>query len=107
MNQSLKGVLEEELRRLKAAEQSYRRELASQSRGSIQKKKIKGKVYPYLVYRKADRVISKYLGALPSAEFKRIEGSIALRRKYQRMLKEVVNNKKELMRVVYGRKKAV
>ncbi len=100
MLKSVNGVLKEELSRLRAAERSYVREIKRLPKGSIQKKKISGKVYPYLNYRKGSKVVSKYLGNLSKEELRSLSDTIALRRNYSDKLKEVRENIVNLERMI-------
>ena len=47
----LKKALKEERQRLKAMLMTYKKEIATLPKGTIQYKNINGKVYPYLTYR--------------------------------------------------------
>ncbi|MBI3615834.1 MAG: hypothetical protein HY211_04875 [Candidatus Omnitrophica bacterium] len=107
MMQSVEGILKEELKRLGEAEKSYRRELKKLPRGSIQYKKIKGVPYPYLVFRKGGKVVSKYLGRLPKEELEALKESIKLRGRYQPLLSEVRRNRFRIERMVYGKRSTV
>ena len=104
---SMEGVLKEELLRLKAAEQSYLREIGRLPKGSIQEKVIKGIAYPYLVQSLCSRLRYRYLGGLPKAELEQLKKAIAQKRRLQKLLREIRSNKRRIERILYGRKKAV
>ena len=96
----LEGVLKEELARLSATEKSYRRELRKLPKGSIQKKRIKGSLYVYLSSRENEKVVTHYLGRMPAEELKKLEQDVDLRRKYERLLREVKNNQQRIAKMV-------
>jgi len=96
----LKGILKEEESRLKEAQGSYEREIASLPKGSIQLKRIKEKNYPYRAYRKGKRVVYEYLGELEPGELEGVKKKICLRQLYEKKLREVRANLKELKRML-------
>jgi len=100
----LKGILEEEKARLKLVEKGYLREIAKLPEGSIQIKKIKERSYPYRVRSKRGIVRCEYLGKLPEAELKDLKDKIALRKKYQSLLKDARSNQKMVERALRGKK---
>ena len=89
---TMDGILKEELTRLKVTEKGYLREIKKLPKGSIQEKRIKGRLYPYLVSNKGSKVIYQYAGKLSEAEYKELGDNIALRKKYQGFLREVRQN---------------
>ena len=104
--ESVEGILREELKRLKEAEESYRREIRGLPRGSIQRKKIKRASYPYLAFRMGKKVVSQYLGRLPKEDLEKLSKNIELRRRYERLLGEVQGNRLRIKRMIYGRRSA-
>lgn len=82
------GVLEDHYERLKSMEKSYIEKLAALPRGNVQFKNIKGKLYPYLVYREGMQVKSKYL-KLGEAELEDLKFKLAQRQKYMEDLREL------------------
>ena len=105
--QAVEGILREELERLREAERSYEREIKKLPRGSIQHKKIKGVVYPYLAFRKGGKVVSQYLGRLPGGELEALKKGIELRGKCERLLREVRRNRSRIERMIRGKRSAV
>ena len=103
----LEGVLKEELARLKEAEKSYLREIQKLPKGSFQKKKIKGISYAYLVYRKGNIVLRKYLGRFSEAQHKHLREQIKLRQNYEEQLRSVRQNQKRVLQMIHGRKRSV
>ncbi len=104
---TVEGILKQELRRLGEAEKSYMREIGELPKGSLQEKRIKGIAYPYLVFSKKSKIFYRYLGHLSDLELNQLKENIALRKKYQKLLKEVRQNKKRIKKMVYGGKRAV
>lgn len=100
----LKGILEEERKRLKSVEKGYLREIAKLPEGSIQIKKIKERFYPYRVKSKEGKVRFEYLGKLPEAELKALKDKIAQRKKYRSLLKDLRANQKMVGRALRGKK---
>jgi hypothetical protein len=98
----LRGILAEEQDRLKSAEASYVREIAKLPRGSIQRKKIKGKSYAYRAFRRGERVVYEYLGKLEAGKLKELERKIDLRRRYEEKLCEVRENLRSVKRMIRG-----
>ncbi len=96
----LKGILKEEEERLKEAQGSYEREIAKLPKGSVQLKRIKEKNYPYRAYRKGKQVVFEYLGSLDSEELNGLRQKIELRQRYEKMLREVRVNLKEVKRMI-------
>jgi len=101
------GVLKEELLRLKEAEQSYLREIRKLPRGSLHVKKIKKIAYLYLVSSKYSKISYRYVGGVSENESKKLKDEIALRKKYQQLLKEVRSNIKRITKIVYGKRRTV
>ncbi len=104
---SVEGILREELKRLGETEKSYRREIRKLPRGSIQPKKIKGVVYPYLAFRKGRMVVSQYLGRLSKGDLEALRKGIELRVRYQRLLSEVRRNRSRIERMIRGKRNSV
>lgn len=104
---SMEGILKEELLRLRSAERSYKREVSKLPNGSIQKRRIKGSIYSYLVFRKNGKIVYKYLGRPSKFALKELQDRIKLRKEYRKQLREVRENKKRIMKMLYGRKKTV
>ena len=71
----IKGVLKEELNNSLRMKKDYQRELAKLPKGSLVKKKIRGKEYYYLVLREKGRVKFIYKGKLSADEIKKIQNS--------------------------------
>lgn len=97
------GVLREEFERLEQLAKKYRQEIQALPKGSIQKKRRNGHCYVYLSYRKQNKVISKYIGKDCSPEAEALVQKVHLRKTYQKKLKQVTNDLKEIQKVLHAR----
>ncbi len=100
----LKDVLKDEYERLKSLEQWYNHEIASLPKGSISIKKRKGREYLYINYRQKDKVKSDYVGCVSAEKSSEMISKIKQRKEYEKELKAVRNDLKELERALYGKK---
>ena len=103
----MESILKQELVRLKETEKSYVREIDKLPRGSLQVKRIKGYQYLYLVSSKNSKLGYRYLGNMPEEKLRKLKEDIALRKKYQGLLKEVRQDIGRIAKIIYGQKKAV
>lgn len=99
---TMEGILRQELARLKETEKSYVREIKKLPRGSLQVKRIKGYEYLYLVSSKHSKLGYRYLGNMPEEELQKLKEDIALRKKYQGLLKEVRQDIKRITKITHG-----
>ena len=104
---SLEEILKEELGRLGEVIGSYRREVQNLPKGSVQRKKIRGHVYPYLAVRDGDKVRYRYLGQLSREKLEELGKSIELRRRYRQLMGEARGNKARIERMLYGKRRSV
>ncbi len=98
-------VLKDEAERLGKAIHSYLREIQHLPRGSVQNKKIRGHLYPYLAVREGPKVRYRYLGHLPEAKLHDLSRQIELRRRYRKLLAEAKQNQKRLQRMLHARRR--
>lgn len=103
----MEGVLQEEFLRLKELEKSYAREIKKLPRGSLQEKEIKGHSYVYHVSSSRSVIQSSYLGLPHEEGVKKMKEEIALRKKYESLLKETQNNIHRLEKMLRGGKRSV
>jgi biotin synthase-related radical SAM superfamily protein len=96
-------VLDEEYNRLKELWEKYQNEIDKLPKGSIQKKQRNGKAYIYLYYRNGDKVISKYIGKEKSRKVDEIKEELEKRKEYERKMKKVKADLKEIERAFNGR----
>ena len=104
---SMEGILKEELERLRELERGYRKAIRELPKGSLQQKRINGIAYPYLVYRRSSKVVSRYLGRLSEPELKKLKEEIEMRKRYQSLLKETRQNRSKIHKMLYGKKRTV
>lgn len=104
---SMEGILKEELERLRELERGYRKAIQKLPKGSLQQKRINGIAYPYLVYRRSSKVVSRYLGRLSELELKKLKEEIEMRRKYQSLLRETRQNQSKIHKMLYGKKRTI
>jgi len=97
---AMQGVLKEEYQRLKFLEKRYLQEIAKLPKGSLQEKRIKGVVYPYWVSSHQSKVRYRYVGNLSESKLKQLKEQLALRKKYQALLKDVRQNKKQIEKII-------
>ena len=100
----IKSVLKEELANSLAMQKNYERELAKLPKGSLIKKKIKGHLYYYLVYREKGKVQFDYKGKSSGQEIKKYKQAKEYRAKYRKLLSEVNQQIKFLRSVLRGQK---
>lgn len=101
---ALESVLREEQARLREVEKGYVREIAKLPPGSLQKKRIKEKSYPYHVVSRKGEVRCEYVGRLSPEELGRLQDKIVLRKKYKVLLKEARSSQKQIARALRGKK---
>ena len=99
----IKDVLREELRNSLEIKKGYERELARLPRGSLIKKKIKGKEYYYLEYREKGKIKFVYKGKLSPQEVKKHDEIKKIRAKYRKLLSQVKKQIKYLEGILRGK----
>lgn len=83
----IKSVLKEELANSCRMKRRYEQDLAKLPKGSLVRRKIKGREYYYLVYREGVKVKSDYMGRTVSdGELNRYREAKLLRAKYRHAL---------------------
>jgi len=85
----LKGVLKEELANSLRMKKDYERELAKLPKGSLIKKKIRGREYFYVVRRDGGKVKFIYKGKVSEDQQLKYKNVKELRAKYRKLLSEV------------------
>ncbi len=78
----VKGILQEELDRLKSLYKKYDEIVSSLPRGSLSVKKRNHKEYLYLAYREKSKVKFKYIGPKRSDKAKEVIDNVELRKQY-------------------------
>jgi hypothetical protein len=96
----IKGVLEEELKRLKELSEDYEKKIDSLRKGSISRKKRNKNVYLYWAFRENDKIKFIYIGPEGSDAGKKALENRNKRIKYQKLLKKVKSDIKEIKRAL-------
>jgi hypothetical protein len=84
----IEGVLLEEKERNLAMQKRYLEEIETLPKGSVTKKKINGKEYYYLIYRKGNKVITEYLGN-DEAKIDEVKKKINTRKSLENSIKKL------------------
>ena len=104
---TMEGILRQELKRLQETEKSYVKEIEKLPRGSLQKKKIKGITYSYLVSSKNSKLSYRYLGGTSGEELEKIKEGIDLRKKYQDLLRAVRRDIQRIKKILHAKRRTV
>ena len=100
----IKGILEEELNRLKELSVFYKKKISESPRGSISVKERNGKRYIYLARRKDKKVVFDYIGKDVPEVRKVLSEQMRQRKEYQAKLRQVKENLKEVERSLRGKR---
>jgi hypothetical protein len=92
----LNDILQEEKERLLELEKIYKLKIQQLPKGSLIKKNIKGHNYYYLNYRLYKKQVFKYIGKLSEKEVKDLVTKIKERRKFEKFLRQVKKDIKEI-----------
>ena len=76
----------------------YTRELNILPKGTIKEKKVKDKIYYYLLFRDGDKVITKYLGKNEESLYL-IKEQLARRKQLERMLQKLKEEKTQIKKL--------
>jgi hypothetical protein len=96
----VKGILSEELERLRALEKKYRNNISNCPKGSISYKRRSSGVYAYLAFRQGDKVVFKYIGPEKSEKVIKLKENVRLRQAHQKKLRSVVKDIVKLEKLV-------
>ena len=96
----IKSVLDEELQRLKELFVEYEKQLSAIQKGSISRKKRNKNVYLYWAARENNKIKFIYIGPEDSEVGKKALADRAKRIKYQKLLKKVKADIKEIKQVL-------
>jgi hypothetical protein len=95
--------MQEEYDRLVEAEVVYRKSVESAVQGAPRIKHIGNKDYLYLEQRNGPKVVYNYVGPAESEKSAEILGAVKRRRKDQESLKKVLNDLKDVKKVLRGK----
>lgn len=94
----ISALLTKEKNRNESMIVEYTRELDILPRGTIKEKKVKDKVYYYLLFRDGDKVITKYLGKNEESLIL-IKEQLERRKQLEYMLKKLKEEKEKIKRL--------
>jgi hypothetical protein len=100
----IKSVLKEELDNSFRMRKNYQRELAKLPKGSLIKKKIRGKEYYYLVLREKGKVKFIYKGKPNTDEINKYKQAKEYKAKYRKLISELNKQIKFLEGILCGKK---
>jgi hypothetical protein len=95
----IKDVLQEEKERLERMEKAYLKKIEELPKGSVIMKKIGNKRYPYLTYRKDNKIVWDYL-KLNDEELEELKANIEKRRRLVLSLKNVRKEYEYIRRIL-------
>jgi hypothetical protein len=101
----IKGILEEELKRLEELSLFYKEKISKAPRGSISVKDRGGKRYIYLAHREDKKIIFDYVGKDVPEVRDALNERMRQRKEYQAKLSQVKENLKEIKRSLRGKRK--
>jgi hypothetical protein len=96
--------MQEEHRRLQALYQKYTDKIDALPKGAVSIKKRNKREYLYLASRRNGKVKFDYIGSVASENARRTIEQVKFRKDYERKLKQVKGNLKEIEKVIRGRK---
>ena len=99
----IKDVLKEELINSLRMEKDYAREIEILPRGSLVRKRIKGRYFYYLVLRDGDKVKTLYKGRLSHARIQQYKAGSKKRRRLKKQLSRIKKQIRYLRSVLRGR----
>ena len=100
----IRGILEEELDRLKELEVFYKEKIEDSIRGSVSVKERGGRKYLYLAHREGKKVVFEYVGKDEPEIRDALNERIRQRKEYQEKLRQVKENIKEVKRALRGKR---
>ncbi len=100
----IKNIMQEEYQRLEALSNKYRDKIAGYPKGTVSIKKRNKQNYLYLACRESGKLKFNYIGSMASEKVKKILEQIDVRKSYEKKLKQVENDLKEIRKVIHGRK---
>lgn len=96
-------ILQEEYDRLNQASQAYKKEISAEVKGSVKIKHIGKNEYLYVQRREGKKVIQEYIGEFHSSKACAVVESISKRKKNEASLKRVLNDLKDVKKVLRGK----
>jgi uncharacterized protein YcgL (UPF0745 family) len=100
----IKGILEDEYKRLKDLSVFYQKKISEYPQGSISVKERSGKQYIYLAHRDDKKVVFDYIGKDVPEVQKALHEKLKQRKEYEAKLRQVKENLKEVDRSLRGKR---
>lgn len=100
----IKGILEEELKRLEELSVFYKKKISDYPQGSVSVKERGGKRYIYLARREDKKVVFDYIGKDVPDIRKALNEKLKQRKEYQAKLRQVKENLREVERSFRGKR---
>ncbi|MCE5211549.1 MAG: hypothetical protein LLG40_08345 [Deltaproteobacteria bacterium] len=100
----IRGILEDELKRLEELSVFYQKKISEYPRGSISVKERNGKRYIYLARREDKKVVFDYIGKDAPAVWAALNEKLKQRKEYQAKLCQVKENLREVERSLRGKR---
>lgn len=100
----IKGILEEELKRLEELSVFYKDKLSGCPRGSVSVKDRGGKRYIYLARREGKKVVFDYVGKDVPKVRNDLNERLSQRKEYNLKLRQVKENIQEIKRSLRGKR---
>jgi hypothetical protein len=101
----IKGILEEELKRLEELSVFYKEKISKAQRGSISVKDRGGKRYIYLAHREDKKIIFDYVGKDVPEVRDALNERLRQRKEYQAKFSQVKENLREIKRSLREKRK--
>jgi hypothetical protein len=101
----IKGILEEELKRLEELSTFYKEKISEAPSGSISVKERGVKRYIYLAHREDKKIIFDYVGKDIPEVRDALNERMRQRKEYQAKLRQVKENLREIKRSLRGQRK--
>ena len=100
----IKSIMQEEHRRLQAFYQKYNDKIYALPRGTVSIKKRHNSDYLYLACRRNGKVKFDYIGPVGSDKARQVMEQVKTRKDYEKKLRQVKGDLKEIEKVIHGRK---
>lgn len=97
----VKGILQEELDRVRALKGKYEQKLKDYPPGYLLKRQVGKREYYYLSFREGNRIRQKYLGSLSPEELKTYRHKVEDKKSLRGQLVEVKQNIRYLERLLH------
>lgn len=100
----IKEIMQDEYQRLEALSLKYSDKISGYPKGTVSIKKRNKQEYLYLASRVDGKLKFSYIGSVSSEKANKVLDLVKLRKSYEKKLKQVKNDLKEIRKVIHGRK---